>query len=96
MKPTAGRPQAIAPADVEQCQAKGMTQQQTAAALGVSLSSVQRYWKRAEQRGRPQQSPHTAKVAALMAEGMTTGQIAKAIGIDRTTVNRIKQKITAA
>ncbi|MCX8985146.1 helix-turn-helix domain-containing protein [Citrobacter portucalensis] len=91
---TKGRPQAIAPEHVHACQASGMTQQQAADALGVSLSTVRKNWKRAETRGRP--SANADQVAALVAAGLKTGEIAARLGIDRTTVSRIKQKLARA
>lgn len=72
-----GRPQTIAPEQVHAYQVQGMTQREAAAALNVSLSTVQKYWKRTEQRGRP--SNTAEQVAQLTAEGMTTAQIVERI-----------------
>lgn len=89
-----GRPPLDTAADVRACQAQGMTQQQTAERLGVSLSNVQKHWQRAEQRGRP--SNTAERVAQLAAEGMTTAQIAERLGVARSTVTRSARKIRQA
>lgn len=44
---TGGRPKAAAQADIQQCQAEGLSQAATADRLGVSVRTIQRHWKAA-------------------------------------------------
>lgn len=87
---TKGRPQTATPEQVHACQARGMTQRAAAQALAVSLSTVQKHWKRSAQRGRP--SDTAERVAQLAAEGLSTAQIAERLGVDRSTVTRSARK----
>lgn len=89
MKP-AGRPAAaITPEQVHAYQARGMTQAQAAAILGVSLSTVRKHWQ-TQTPGR--QSPYADQIAAMLAEGKTDKEIAQATGASVPTVSRHRRK----
>jgi DNA-binding CsgD family transcriptional regulator len=90
---TKGRPQSIDTAQVQACQAQGMTQQQTADRLGLSLSGVRAHWTRITTNGRPAGRTEKARnIAALLAEGLTDRQIAERLGVAVSTVNRKRRQ----
>lgn len=89
-----GRPTSIDAEAVLACQAKGMTQQQTADHLGISLSGVRANWKRAEGHGRP--SPQAEEIASRLAAGEKPEAIAAALGISASTVRRHRRTVEGA
>ena len=89
----AGRYPKIDPATVAECQAKGMTQKQTATALDISLSGVQAYWQKSPEFGRP--NNNAVAVARLVAEGKTDREISQELQIAVSTVNRHRRALIA-
>lgn len=91
---TAGRPVSVDPAAVARCQAEGMTQAETAAALNISLSSARKHWKKGKP-GNHTGSTYAEQIAAQVAEGKTDREIADALGVAVSTVNRQRRRLKA-
>ena len=90
---TAGRPAAgITPEQVAECQTAGMSQAQTAQALGVSTSTIARFWDRKPTAGRPKRLT-LEEFAVLRADGKTDKEIAEITGVSVPTVSRRRREL---
>ncbi|HDS4345640.1 TPA: helix-turn-helix domain-containing protein [Enterobacter hormaechei subsp. steigerwaltii] len=79
-------------AAIARSQAEGKTQQQTADALGISLTAVRYHWIKGES-GNKRGSAYAAKIAELVAEGKTDRQIAELLGVAISTANRHRRAL---
>lgn len=89
---TAGRPSIVDGDAVRALQSEGKTQRETAVLLGISLSTVQTNWARADKAGRPRIKQQ--EIIDRLKAGETPNAIADALDISVATVRRAKRELT--